>query len=79
VESPAKVDRQLLRLRTRQGHAEAQGPAKSAFADPFATIHEFAMHEGDLRRWASEVYEPKHHPEPGCFSEGDMWFWRFQA
>ena len=48
VHQPADIDRQLLRLWSRQQHAIVQRVQKSPLADPFLLIDQNAMHHRDL-------------------------------
>src|SRR5262249_34156808 len=71
VEEPADVDRELLRLRTRQQHAEGERVEEPLLGDPAAAIHQIALHDRDLSRRPAEAHEAELDPVTERLPEAD--------
>ena len=71
---PADIDRQLLRLRSGQQHAEVERMQKTLFRYPASLLDEFAMHDRDLPRRPAETDEAELEPEAQRFRERDGLF-----
>ena len=69
VQEPAEVDRELLRLRAGQQHAEVQSVQEPAVRDPATALHDLLVHDRDLAGGTAEVDEPELHPEARGFTE----------
>jgi hypothetical protein len=69
VHQPADVDGGLLGLRTRQEHAEVEGPQELLFRDPAPPFDDLPVHEGDLPGRAAEVDEAEADPEAQGLAE----------
>jgi hypothetical protein len=69
MQQPTQVDRELLRLRTRQQHAEVQRVQEAPVRHPRPTVHDLVVHEGDLPGRPSEVDEPELDPEARSLAE----------
>ena len=63
VQEPADVDRELLRLRPGEEHAEVQRVEEPLLTDPSPPLHELGVHEGDLARRPAEIDETEAQPE----------------
>ena len=63
VQQPAGIGGELLRLRTRQQHAEIERMQETRLVEPALLLHHDAVHEGDLRRRPAETGESD--PRPG--------------
>ena len=55
MQQPADVGRELLRLRSRQQHAEVERVQEARLVDPFLLVDHDAMHHRDLAGRAAEV------------------------
>ena len=79
VQEPADVDRELLRLRSGQEHAVAQGMEKALLRDPFLPVHEVALHDRDLAGRPAEADKSEPNPvgkrlrEPDHSAAFDQW------
>lgn len=70
MQSPAEIGRELLRLRTRQKHAEIQCVQEMALGNPFPLLYQFPMHDRDLARRSAETDESQLEPIQNSFTEG---------
>ena len=64
VQAPAKPDRELKRLGTRQQDAEIERIQVGALVDPAPLLDEFAMHDRDLCDRPAERDQPEPEPVP---------------
>ena len=71
VQQPAEVDRELLRLRPRQQHAEVERVQEPRLADPALLVDEDAVHHRDLPGRAAEGQRRDPQPDPHRLGEGD--------
>src|SRR5262249_19042663 len=55
VHQPSEIGGELLRLRSRQQHAEIERMQEPRLIDPLLLIDNHAMHEGDLPGRSAEI------------------------
>ena len=70
VQEPADIGRELLRLRSRQEHAEVEGVQEAALRDPLPLVDEDAVHQRDLPGRPAEADEPDRCPHLQRFAKG---------
>jgi hypothetical protein len=69
VKRPANVDGELLRLPSRQEHAEVQCVQKSLFTDPPSLFDQLGVHDGDLASRSAETDKSQLEPETERFDK----------
>jgi hypothetical protein len=55
VKAPADVGGQLLGFRAGQHHAEIERVQEAAFINPTPLVHQQAVHQRNLTRWAAKA------------------------
>ena len=71
VQQPSDVDRELLRLRPRQQHAEVERVQEPRLADPPLLVDEDAVHDRDLPGRPAERQRRDPEPDPHRLGERD--------
>jgi hypothetical protein len=66
VKRPANVDGELLRLPSRQEHAEVQCVQKSLFTDPPSLFDQLGVHDGDLASRSAETDKSSLNQKPSA-------------
>ena len=64
VKQPSDIDRELLRLRAGQQHAEIQRMQKPVLADPFLLLDQNPVHDGNLPGRPPEAQRRDLGPDP---------------
>ena len=64
VQQPAQIDRQLMRLRPRQQHAEVERVQEPLLADPTLLLDQDAVHHRDLPGRTAEAQRRDPRPDP---------------
>ena len=70
VQAPTDIGRELHGFGTRQQHAEIERVQKMLFVDPFALVHQHAMHQRDLSGRAAEGQHADLRPDGERLPEG---------
>ena len=70
MQPPADIGRKLHGFGTRQQHAEIERVQERLLADPFALVHQHAMHQRDLAGRAAEGQNADPRPDGERFVEG---------
>lgn len=74
VEPPAEVGGELLSLGAGEEHAEVESMKEVAFREPFPSLYDLLVHNGDLPGGAAEANEAKLDPEAETLEEGGWGF-----
>ncbi len=71
VQQPADIGCQLLRLRSRQNHAEIKCVQEALFRYPAPALDQLLMHDRDLTGRPAEADKPHFQPKPKSLAEAD--------
>ena len=63
MHQPAQIGGQLDGLWARQHHAVIERMEITPLREPVAPLHQLAMHQGDLTRWATKAHQAQLQPE----------------